>query len=126
MAYTGPEKRRHPRAKGNFIVSYRVLEEEDNIDVTQTKDIGLGGMYLTTNRQFNPGTRLAVEIRLPFDPYPIILTARVVESYEVSKDLIYDTRLQFLSVDERHKNVINKTVDFYIEKEETKDEPRTF
>ena len=103
-----------------------MLEEEDNIDVTQTKDIGLGGMYLTTNRQFNPGTRLAVEIRLPFDPYPIILTARVVESYEVSKDLIYDTRLQFLSVDERHKNVINKTVDFYIEKEETKDEPRTF
>ncbi|MFA5411218.1 MAG: PilZ domain-containing protein [Candidatus Omnitrophota bacterium] len=116
MAYGGHERRDYPRVSSRFIVSYRVLEEEDNLDVSQTKNISLGGMLLTTNRQFAPGTDLALEIRLPFDPHPIMLTAKVLESREVIRDLIYDTRLQFLSVDEHHQKIINKTVDYYLKK----------
>jgi len=73
-------------------------------------------MLLTTNRLFDPGTNLAIEIRLPFDPNPIMLIAKVIESKEIIKDLIYDTRLQFLAVDENHRKVINKTVDYYLKK----------
>lgn len=116
MAYSGPEKRKHSRIRGNFIVSYRVLEEENNVDVTQTKDLGLGGMYLTTSRFFKPGTRLALEIRLPFDPHPIELVGKVVYSQEITKNLIYDTRLEFLSIDEHHRKSIGSTVDYFIKK----------
>ncbi len=116
MAYSGPERRLFPRINGRFIVSYRIVEESDNVDITQTKNISLGGMLLTTNRQFDSGIHLAIEIRLPFDPHPIMLVAKVLESREITKNLIYDTRLMFLSVDERHKKVIQETVDYYLKR----------
>ncbi len=116
MAYGGPERRKHFRVSGRFIVSYRVLEEIDSIDISQTKNLSLGGMLLTTNRQFEPGTKLALEIRLPFDPNPIMLIGRVVESTEITRNLIYDTRLSFLAVDERHRKVLSQTVDYYLKR----------
>ena len=116
MAYPGAERRRHPRIAGRFIVSYRILDEADNVDISQTKNLSLGGMLLTTNRQFQVGTKLALEIRLPFDPDPIVLIARVIESREITKNLIYDTRLDFLAVDERHIKSMSETVDYYLKK----------
>ena len=116
MSYSGVERRKHPRARGRFIVSYRVLDEAANIDITQTKNLGLGGMLLTTNKKFDAGTNMAVEIRLPFDSSPIMLIGKVIESTEVTKDLIYDTRLEFLAIDEKHRNIINKTVEYYVNK----------
>lgn len=118
MDYTGSERRRHPRISARFIVSYRVMEEEDAVDISQTKNMSLGGMLLTTNREFKSGTNLALEIRLPFDPDPIMLIGKVIESREIIKDLIYDTRLSFLAVDEKHRKAISDTVDYYIKKKE--------
>ena len=118
MTYLGPERRKFPRITSRFIVSYRVLEDVDNADISQTKNFSLGGMLLTTNRKFDNGTHLAVEIRLPFDPNPIMLIGKVVESNEVTEDLIYDTRLMFLAIDETHRKVITQTVDYYLKKGE--------
>ncbi len=117
MTYIGPERRKCPRIGVHFIVSYRIVEEADNMDISQTKNISLGGMLLTTNRQFNLGTKLALEIRLPFDPDPIMFIGAVLESHQIIKDLIYDTRLEFIAVDDKHKNVIQKTVDYYLKKD---------
>jgi c-di-GMP-binding flagellar brake protein YcgR len=116
MKYAGPERRKAPRIAGRFIVSYRVMEEADNVDITQTKNISLGGMLLTTNRYFEPGTQLALQIRLPFDPDPMMLIAKVKESHEITKNLIYDTRLAFLAVDEKHRKIITETVNYYLKK----------
>lgn len=116
MANGEIEKRRHPRAKGRFVVHYKILEESNNIDITQTKDLSMGGMHLTTNRPFGAGTKLALEIRLPFDPHPIMIVGRVVNSHEVAKGLIYDTRIEFLDIDKNHKDIISQTVDYYIKK----------
>ncbi len=117
MTYSGAERRQHPRISARFIVSYRVLEEADNVDISQTKNLCLGGMLLTTNRKFDPGTNLALEIRLPFDPHPIIMVGKVVESREITKNLIYDTRLMFLAIDESHRKSIGQTVDYYLKKD---------
>jgi len=116
MAYSGSERRRSPRITGRFIVSYRILEDSDKADISQTRNLSLGGMLLTTNRKLDSGTSLALEIRLPFDPNPIMLIAKVLESREITHNLIYDTRLVFLSVDERHRKVITETVDYYLKK----------
>jgi len=117
MGYAGPERRKTPRAKGRFIVSYRILENGTSTDISQTKNLSLGGMLLTTNRYFDPGTNLALEIRLPFDPHPIMLIAKVLESKEITKNLIYDTRLTFLAIDENHRKIINETICYYLKKE---------
>ncbi len=116
MNYAGPERRKYPRVNARFVVSYRILDDVDNVDISQTKNLSLGGMLLTTNIQFGIGTNLALEIRLPFDPNPIMIIAKVLESREISKDLIYDTRLTFLAIDERHRKIIKETVDYYLKK----------
>ena len=114
--YSGLEKRKYPRANGRFIVSYRVIPKNSNADISQTKNLSLGGMLLTTNCQFPTGTNLALEIRLPFDPNPIMIIANVVESKEITKGMIYDTRLAFLAVDEKHRKIIGETVGYYLKK----------
>jgi hypothetical protein len=114
--YGGVEKRKYPRANGRFIVSYRVIPNNNNADISQSKNLSLGGMLLTTNCQFSPGTNLALEIRLPFDPDPIMTIAKVLESKEITKGVIYDTRLVFLAIDEKHRKVIGETVDYYLRK----------
>ncbi len=116
MNYTGQERRKHPRIGARFVVSYRILDEADNVDVSQTKNLSLGGMLLTTNKKFRVGTHLTLEIRLPFDPDPIMTIAKVLESREISKDLIYDTRLNFLAINGRHKSIMKDTIDFYLKK----------
>ncbi len=116
MNYLGPERRKFPRVDARFIVSYRIFEEADNIDITQTKNVSLGGFLLTTNRQFAIGTNLSLELRLPFDPDPIMLVGVVMESSEITKNLIYDTRLSILKVDEKHKKAITQTIDYYLKK----------
>jgi len=115
--YSGPERRQHGRISGRFIVSYRILAEHEKIDISQTRNLSLGGMLITTNRTFEPGTHLALEIRLPFDPHPITLVGKVVESKEITRNLIYDTRLLFLAIDEKHKHIITDTVDYYSKKD---------
>jgi len=62
---------------------------------------------------FDPGTHLAVEIRLPFEQHPIMLIGKVVESVEITKDLIYDTRLEFIAIDENHRAILSKTLTYY-------------
>ena len=116
MTFAGEEKRKHPRVKANFIVSYRVLEELDNVDISQTKNLSVGGMLVTTNRFFPEGTKLALKIRLPFDPHPIEIAGVVLESREIVKELIYDTRVEFFSINERHHGVMTQTVDYYLRK----------
>jgi len=116
MGYSGAERRKHPRASGRFVVRYRLFEESDNVDITQTKNISMGGMYLTTNKKFESGVKLTLEIRLPFDPHPIMIIGRVLDSREVAKNLIYDTRLEFIAIDEKHAGIITQTVDYYIKK----------
>lgn len=118
MTYAGPERRRDTRIHGRFIVSYRILEENEKVDISQTRNISLGGMLITTNTAFAPGTNLVLEIRLPFDPHPITIVGKVIDSKEITHNLIYDTRLQFLAIDEKHRRIIGETVDYYSKKKE--------
>ena len=57
-------------------------------------------MLLTTNKQFELGTNLAMIIRFPLIPQKIQVTGIVVESKEVVRNIIYETRIQFMDLDE--------------------------
>jgi Tfp pilus assembly protein PilZ len=116
MTYTGPERRKYPRINSRFVVSYRLLDEENNVDITQTKNLSLGGLLLTTNKAFQIGTNIALEIRVPYDRKPIMLIAKVVTCHEVTKNLIYDTRIKFIAMDKRYVKALAQTVDFYLKK----------
>lgn len=114
MTYAGPERRKHPRVAGKFVVSYRIKAEVDNYDITQTRNLSLGGMLLTTNRNFSPGAILAIDVRLPFFIDAISFTGKVIDSKEVVKELIYDTYIQFLDIDSKAEGIVRDTVGYYL------------
>jgi len=117
MEYPGPERRRNARVKKNFVVSYRLYGDPDNVDISQSKNMGEGGMLLTTNRSFSEGTILAIEIRLPFMETPIRLLGRIMQSKEVVPNLIYETRLKFNYMDTQSKDFVKNTVNYFVKKE---------
>ncbi len=97
--YTGPERRKYPRLNTNFVVSYRLKQIPDSYDISQSKNVSQEGMLLTTNRYFDKGTLLAMIIRFPFFAGKIEATGEVVESKEVVKNLLYETRIKFLDLE---------------------------
>lgn len=98
--YEGAERRKYNRVNVNFVVSYRVKQLPANYDLSQTKNISQDGMMLTTNRKFDADTCLAMTMRFPFIREKIEVTGRVIGSREVVKNLIYETRIQFLDLAE--------------------------
>lgn len=121
MKYAGPERREYVRIAGKFVVSYRVKDDADNVDITQTRNISLGGMVLTTNRNFPKGTFLTLDIRLPFFVGTISIIGRVQDTREIVKDLIYDTHIKFITVDPKSESIIKETVGYYLKDKEGKE-----
>jgi len=117
MSFKGMDRRKGTRINKNFVVSYRIYGDPDNIDISQTKNIGEGGIMLTTNRAFDIGTILAIEIRLPFIPSPIRLLGKVLESREIARNLIYETRLIFSYMDDDSKSMVKNTVNYFSKKD---------
>jgi len=118
MTYKGQERRRCVRIDGNFIVSYRPLGSDNKIDISQTKNLSLGGMIFTSNQLFERGTKLLLEIRLPSDPnHPVPLTGQVIESTESIEGVVYNTRLEFIAVDDKEKALINKVIEVFVKRQ---------
>jgi len=40
------DKRKHPRIGANFVVSYRIKQHHENYDLSQTKNVSQGGIFL--------------------------------------------------------------------------------
>lgn len=108
--HEGAERRHHPRVPGTFIVSYRLLSEADRFGLSQTQNLSEGGMFLTTNAYFEPGTLLAMFLRLPSIDDPVNAVGTVVACKEVVADFFYETRIQFIDLDDATRESLDKTV----------------
>ncbi len=120
MDYQGQERRVHPRIHVSFIVSYRILDDEDTADLSQTKNMSQGGMLLTTNRMFDPGTFLKMFIRVPLVKDKLTLVGKVLESKEVVKGLIYETRIAFYNLEEAIGKILKDTVETFLKAKKKK------
>jgi hypothetical protein len=116
MAYTGTEKRKSERIPCHYLTSYRLLEGAGVTDTSQLKNMGSGGILVTTSEPLASGALCALKIRVPFARNPLSPIGRVIESHEVVKGLIYDTRLSFADVTEDDSKVINEVVGCYLRK----------
>ncbi len=95
------ERRKYPRLSATFVVSYKIKKIPNDYDLSQTKNVGQGGVLLTTNRKFATGTQLALMIKFPFVPQRIEVLATVVDSKEIAKDVLYETRFAFADLDKK-------------------------
>ena len=92
------ERRNSPRIEVNFVVSYHTKESSEAYDLSQTKNISQGGILITTNKRFEKESRLTMFMRIPFISQKIELEGEVIDSTELVKGLIYETRVKFLNL----------------------------
>ncbi len=113
MAYTGLERRRYTRVNHHFVVHYGIPGGIAVTDISQIRDISLGGVLFTTSKVFEKGTKLILKIRLP--GVDIMPTGEVVESRQVGQRIpLCDTRLKFSYMDTSDRKTLGEALDFYI------------
>lgn len=90
------ERRRFKRIKKNFILTYFISDRpHERHEITQLKDISLGGMCFITSKKLAPGCQVSVELRTPYLTEFTHIVGTVLESHEKATNLIYNTRIQF-------------------------------
>jgi ribosome recycling factor len=114
---TEQERRKHERIMRKFIVSYRpVAERSATFDISQIKNISLGGMRFIASRYFELDAMLEIELQTPFIKELLTLQARVLESKEVVVDMIYDTRVIFPELNEEARHYLTKITEIFTKK----------
>ncbi len=115
------ERRRYERINKSFILSYfDIANPEQKFEITQLKNISLGGMCFITTRAFESSTRLSVELKTPYISGTTYLEGIVLQSHEKMKGTIYETRLEFENLDTEAKVLLEKLMEFFID---AKDHP---
>lgn len=112
------ERRKFVRIDESFVVYYTtVAPDEPKSDVSQTKNISIGGILFITDRKFSQGSVLKLRIKLPDAPDYVNVRVKVVDSKERVKNIIYETRAQFIGISDADKDSINKMVEYHLKKE---------
>jgi hypothetical protein len=112
---TASERRKHERIKKSFILSYYdIATPNHKVEITQLKNISLGGMCFVTTKGFEPETKLGVELKTPYLAGTTHLEGTVMQSHEKMKGTIYETRLQFGSLDTEAKLLLEKLTRFFV------------
>ncbi len=109
------ERRRSERIKKNFILTYfNKSDPSHKYEITQLKNIGMGGMCFITSKPYGPGTVLGVDLKTPYLSDTTHLEGKVLESHERVKNVIYETRLQFLQLDREAEFILARLIDFFM------------
>ncbi len=116
MSYAGPERRKEVRIPGSFVAYYTVPEDMHSVNMSLIKNISLRGILLNIDKKLSLDTEIILSIRLPSDLNPVVLMGKVRDSREVLKDMVYETRIEFINLDDKQKEVINQVVDYYLKK----------
>ena len=109
------ERRQYARIKKSFILSYYDPENPDHkIEITQLKNISFGGMCFITGQNYEPSTKLGIELKTPYLAGTTHLEGVVLGSNEKMKDKIYETRLQFGPIGAEAKVLLEKLIEFFV------------
>ena len=117
------ERRKYIRIKKNFIISYHDQEDPSvKHDVSQIKNIGLGGSCFITSYYCAPSTKMGIELKTPYLAGTVHLDGTVLESHEKIPHLLYETRVVFEPLTPQAEFVLNKIVEYFKEGKKVKDE----
>jgi hypothetical protein len=111
----GKERRKYPRTDVSMEVNYHVLGVIDDLASACTKDSSLAGFLLKTDHQIKHGVCLVLEIPWPSRLTPIRLLGRVVESVASKDPKIYDTRIEFLAMNDETRKLVEKLTQHYLQ-----------
>ena len=109
------EKRRYKRIKKNFILTYFELDNpKRKHDISQLKNISMGGMCFITTKQFEPRTKLGIELKTPYLSGTTYLEGRVLQSHVKVAKMIFETRLQFDTLTKDAEFLLMELIEFFL------------
>lgn len=120
----GAERRRFPRLDVELIVRYKVLSTSEQEFEATTKNISQGGLCLLTHEELKPDTFLAVEIKFPQTPEPVVAIGHVVWSQasplgpSPAGHRRFDNGIEFEKISDSDRQRIGKCVDVELKKEQ--------
>ncbi|UCC95610.1 MAG: PilZ domain-containing protein [Candidatus Omnitrophota bacterium] len=104
------DRRKYPRLPTTYIVRYKPRYSKTNYEVTQTKNISLGGIFLLTPKMLKQGQQLEMHIQFPFARKKIMVLARVISCEKLARGEIYETRLKFIEMSEETKQKLAEII----------------
>ncbi|PIQ85656.1 MAG: hypothetical protein COV74_08130 [Candidatus Omnitrophica bacterium CG11_big_fil_rev_8_21_14_0_20_45_26] len=119
-----PERRKHPRLERRFICRYRLYQQGTGTtggwQLSTTKNIGLGGCYITTSEPYEPGSVLELELQMP-QVGGVVKIMGEVNRCETGKSgpqmKIFGLGIAFLKVDETKKEQFAEVLAALIERQ---------
>jgi len=109
------ERRKYVRIAKQFIISYYALNDpEQQHDVSQLHNIGMGGMCFVASRQFPVGAAMGIELKTPYINETAHLEGTVLEAYEKIPNVVYETRMEFGTLNDTAQRVLAKIVETFV------------
>lgn len=113
------ERRQHPRINKTFVLSYFDLENsQQKHEITQLKNISVGGMCFITTHPVQPSTRIGIELKTPYLASMTYLEGNTLDSREKIKNMVYETRLQFDSLSEQSRALLDRIIEIFLKEQE--------
>ena len=117
---SGAERRRYMRVAKNFILTYfDKVDPTTKFEVTQLKNISMGGACFVTTREFPKGTEIGIELKTPYITDTTYLEGVVHESHPKVKGMLYETRLEFGNLDTQAEFLMAKLIKFFTDEDNT-------
>jgi len=112
------DRRKYTRLKKNFILNYFELgTPTKKYEVSQLRNISLGGICLITPHAFPTGTMLGFCIKTPYLIEMTCLEGQVLGSHEKVKDIIYETRVEFKNLSPDATAALNAIIGHFLKDE---------
>ncbi|MBF0384657.1 MAG: PilZ domain-containing protein [Candidatus Omnitrophica bacterium] len=117
------ERRGYSRIKKNYILTYFKKDDPNDIyEITQLKNISLGGMCFVTTKKIAPGTFVGINLQTPYISEVTNVNGKILESHEKAKNIVYETRLQFEELKPEAEFVLKTLINYFLDGEKEKNE----
>lgn len=117
------ERRRYQRINKKFILSYfERSNPSQKFEITQLKNISLGGMCFIASRPLELSSNLQIELRTPYLSDRTHFDGKVLESHEKVRDMIYEIRTEFNELNSQAKFLIEKLMEVFLNDSEGNNE----
>jgi hypothetical protein len=109
------EKRAFKRINKHFLLTYFLkTNPAEKFEITQLKNISLGGVCFITSSKLEPGLEIGMELKTPYLADATFFEATVLESHENVKKILYQTRAIFNNVTPQGHVLLNKIMEVFI------------
>lgn len=104
------EKRKFPRVDCTFQVSCQTFQENrSNFNSSRSRNISIGGILLSTNKQGRLGEDIIIKFMVPQYGHKVLARGRIVRIREL-KDGDFEIGVQFLNIRDKDIDQVSRFI----------------